>query len=55
MIFRIKPSEAERVAGALDSGTLDHAVQHFRSDGVLILDDIVDTRLIEHERNAFLK
>jgi len=55
MIFRIRPSEAERLAGELDSATLNPAVQRFRRDGALILDDIVDTRLIEQGRKAFLE
>jgi hypothetical protein len=55
MIFRIGPSKAERRSGILDSGALKDAVQHFRRDGALIVDEIVDTRLVERARQAFLK
>ena len=55
MVFRVNSSKAERLAGVLESGTLDLAEQHFRRDGALILDDIVDAGLIEQGRKEFLE
>ena len=52
-IVRIVPSQSERAAGLLESGTVEYASQRFRSDGALIIEDIVDTALIAQVRRAF--
>jgi ectoine hydroxylase-related dioxygenase (phytanoyl-CoA dioxygenase family) len=55
MIARIKPSEAEWKAHAFSSSTLDKASNYIRTDGALILEDIVDPSLILKVRENFLQ
>src|SRR5262245_18607897 len=55
MIMRIAPSEAERSARAFSSATLDKASICMRTEGVLILEDIVDPALIFEAREIFLQ
>jgi ectoine hydroxylase-related dioxygenase (phytanoyl-CoA dioxygenase family) len=52
-IWKIAPSEAERTAGVLAGGTIEHAAERFRIDGALIIEDIVDTAIIAAARQAF--
>lgn len=53
MLAVVTPSEEERTAGALSSGTIERAARHFRVDGALILQDVVTRALILKARNAF--
>jgi ectoine hydroxylase-related dioxygenase (phytanoyl-CoA dioxygenase family) len=53
MISRIVPSGAEHIAGALESGTIEHASQSFRRDGALIIEDIMNTTLIAEAQREF--
>jgi hypothetical protein len=55
VIKRIRPSEAERNAGTFSAQTLEEALQNLRTDGTLILEDVVDAVLIEQTRQTFLK
>jgi ectoine hydroxylase-related dioxygenase (phytanoyl-CoA dioxygenase family) len=52
-IVRIIPSQSERTAGALGTNTVEYASQHFRVDGALIIEDIVDAALIAEARRVF--
>jgi ectoine hydroxylase-related dioxygenase (phytanoyl-CoA dioxygenase family) len=53
MISRIIPSEAERMTATLGNETIEHASRCFRSDGALIIEDIIDTAMIDAARRAF--
>ena len=53
-LTRIAPSPKERAAAAFDDETIARAAQAFRTDGVLIVDDIVDVALVAQARTAFL-
>jgi ectoine hydroxylase-related dioxygenase (phytanoyl-CoA dioxygenase family) len=53
MISRIVPSEAEHAAGALGSDTIEQAFRRFRSDGAVIIENIVDTTIIAEARRSF--
>jgi ectoine hydroxylase-related dioxygenase (phytanoyl-CoA dioxygenase family) len=53
VISRIIPSEAECIAGALGNETIEHASRCFRADGALIIEDIIDTAIIDAARRAF--
>lgn len=53
MISRIVPSEPERTAGALESGTIKRASQSFRRNGALIIEDIIDTAVVAEARRKF--
>src|SRR5262245_42026234 len=53
MILRIVPSVAERAAGSLGNETIEKALRNFRSDGALIIEDVVDAPLIAEARRAF--
>jgi Phytanoyl-CoA dioxygenase (PhyH) len=55
MIMRITPSEAERSARAFSSATLDKASICMRTEGALILEDIVNPALIVEAREIFLQ
>src|SRR5262249_9398731 len=55
MVMRITPSETERNARAFSSATLGTAAQCMRTEGALILEDIVDTALILEERQTLIK
>jgi ectoine hydroxylase-related dioxygenase (phytanoyl-CoA dioxygenase family) len=55
MISRIVPSQLERTAGALESETIEQALRRFRSDGALIIENIVDTAIISEARREFVK
>ena len=50
MILRFVPSKVERTAGALGSKTIEQASLRFRSDGALIIEDIVDPAIIAEAR-----
>jgi hypothetical protein len=52
-IARIIPSQTERSAGALGNETVEYASRRFRSDGALIIEDIVDPALIAEARRVF--
>lgn len=52
-ISRIVPSEEERRAGALASDTVQQASRCFRTDGALLMEDIVDTAIIAQAHEAF--
>src|SRR5262245_56356730 len=52
-ISRIVPSQAELAAGALGTETIERASRCFRTDGALIVEDIVDTAIIVEARRAF--
>ncbi len=52
-IFRFAPSRPERSAGAWAPDTLENASRALRTDGVIILDDVVDVSLIDAARDAF--
>jgi ectoine hydroxylase-related dioxygenase (phytanoyl-CoA dioxygenase family) len=55
MIMRITPSEAERCAGAFSNATLHKASNCIRTEGALILEDIVDPVLIVEAREGFVE
>src|SRR5689334_15235640 len=55
MISRIIPSEAELAAGTLGSGTIEQASRTFRTDGAVIIENIVDIALIAAARREFLE
>ena len=52
MIATITPSAQERVAGALAGETLEQAVRRFRTDGALLLQDVIAPSLIADARTA---
>jgi len=53
--MRITPSGEERSAGAFSSATIEKASHHMRSDGTLIVEDIINPALIVNAREAFLE
>src|SRR5262245_39660631 len=55
MIMRIKPSDAERDARAFSGATLDKASLCMRTQGVLVLEDIVNPALILEAKEIFIK
>jgi hypothetical protein len=54
-IERIVPLQSERAAGTLSPETVECASRRFRKDGALIIEDIVDTRLVAKARRVFLE
>jgi hypothetical protein len=52
-ISRILLSEAERTTGVLGDETIERASRSFRTDGALIIEDMVDCALIAGARRAF--
>ena len=54
-ISRFVPSEAERAAGTLGSETVERASRHFRQQGALVIEDIVDIPIIAAAREGFLQ
>src|SRR5262245_39795425 len=52
-ISRIVPSNADRIANALGSETIERASRGFRADGALVIEDIVETAIIAEARRAF--
>jgi ectoine hydroxylase-related dioxygenase (phytanoyl-CoA dioxygenase family) len=54
-ISRFGPSEAERFSGTLGSETVERALRHFRRQGALVIEDIVDIPIIAAAREAFLQ
>jgi ectoine hydroxylase-related dioxygenase (phytanoyl-CoA dioxygenase family) len=55
MVLRITPSEAERNAGAFSNATLEQASHCMRTEGALVLEDIVDPALILDARETFVQ
>ena len=55
MITRITPSEAERSAGTFSNATLHKASHCMRTEGALILEDIVNSALILEARKIFVQ
>jgi Phytanoyl-CoA dioxygenase (PhyH) len=55
MIMRITPSEAERNAGVFSKATVDKASHCMRTEGTLILEDIVNPILILEARETFVQ
>jgi ectoine hydroxylase-related dioxygenase (phytanoyl-CoA dioxygenase family) len=55
MVMRITPSEAERSARAFCSATLDNASRCMRTEGALVLEDIVSQSLILEAREIFVQ
>ena len=55
MVMRIKPSDAEWNTRAFSSATLDKALLCMRTEGVLVLDDIVNRALILEAREIFMQ
>jgi hypothetical protein len=55
VVVRITPSEAERNARAFSNATLDKAANCMRTEGTLILEDIVDPALILEARETFVQ
>jgi ectoine hydroxylase-related dioxygenase (phytanoyl-CoA dioxygenase family) len=55
MIMRIKPSKAEWSAHEFSSATLDIAADGMRTDGALILEDIINSALIVETKEIFLQ
>jgi len=53
LVVRIAPSEAEYAARAFTGETLERAAQCMRTDGALILEDIVDKALVKEARLTF--
>src|SRR4051794_39631564 len=53
MISRIVPSDAEREAGVFDRQTIEQASRAFRTDGALIIENVVDIALVAETRRAF--
>lgn len=54
-IARIVPLRSERAAGTFGHETVECASRRFRQDGALIIEDIVDTRLVAKARRVFLE
>jgi len=52
-VIRITPTEAERSAGAFSNVTLEKASRCIRTDGALVLEDIVKPELILTAREVF--
>jgi ectoine hydroxylase-related dioxygenase (phytanoyl-CoA dioxygenase family) len=55
MIARIFPSAAERTSGSFADETIKRASRNFRTDGALILEDVVDTAIVAEARRQFAK
>src|SRR5262245_53829002 len=55
MVMRITPSEAERNAGVFSKATLDKAAHCVRTEGCLILEDIVNAALVIEARDTFVR
>jgi ectoine hydroxylase-related dioxygenase (phytanoyl-CoA dioxygenase family) len=55
MLTRLKPSKAERSTHAFSRATLQKASLCFRTEGVLILEDVIDLSLVTEARNFFLQ
>jgi Phytanoyl-CoA dioxygenase (PhyH) len=55
LVVRIDPSEMERSARAFGRSTIEKASQCLRTDGVLILEDIVDVALVREARQTFIE
>lgn len=53
MVMRIKPSDVEREAHAFSAATVERACAYLRTEGTLIIEDIIDQNLIEETRRAF--
>jgi ectoine hydroxylase-related dioxygenase (phytanoyl-CoA dioxygenase family) len=54
MVMRIAPAEAELNAGSFSSTTIDKALRCFRTEGSLILEDVINPALILEAREAFI-
>jgi ectoine hydroxylase-related dioxygenase (phytanoyl-CoA dioxygenase family) len=54
MVMKITPSEEERNAGTFNNATLHQASRCMRTEGALVLEDIVDPALILDARETFL-
>jgi ectoine hydroxylase-related dioxygenase (phytanoyl-CoA dioxygenase family) len=52
-VSRIVPSESEYAAGALASDTIEQASRGFRTNGALIIENIVDAAFVTETRRAF--
>ena len=52
-VLRIVPSQVELSAGLLGKETIERASRHFRTDGALLIENIVDTAIIANARQAF--
>jgi hypothetical protein len=55
VVTRIAPSEEESKAGVFSSRTLEKASYCLRTDGTLIVEDIVGQKLIQDAREAFFQ
>ena len=55
MVMKITPSEAERNLGLFSNATLEQASRCMRTEGALLLEDIVDPALILDARETFLQ
>jgi Phytanoyl-CoA dioxygenase (PhyH) len=55
MVIRITPSGEERNAGAFSSETIEKASHYMRTDGTLILEDIINPALVTNAREAFIE
>ena len=55
VVMRITPSEAERNAGVFSKATLDKAAHCVRTEGCLILEDIVNPALVIEARDTFVR
>jgi hypothetical protein len=53
MILRIVPSDEEHTAGKLEDTTIERASRSFRTDGALIIEDILSIGVIAETRRAF--
>jgi ectoine hydroxylase-related dioxygenase (phytanoyl-CoA dioxygenase family) len=55
MVIRIRPSDTERNARAFSRETIDKASLCMRTEGALVLEDIVNPALISETRELFLQ
>ena len=55
MVLKIAPSDPERKACIFSQATLDKAALCMRTEGALLLEDIVDPKLIVEARENFLQ
>jgi hypothetical protein len=55
LVAKITPSATERGAGEFTNATLEKASQCMRTDGTLILEDIVEPALIREARETFVQ
>jgi ectoine hydroxylase-related dioxygenase (phytanoyl-CoA dioxygenase family) len=53
MILRIVPSEDEHTASKLEDTTIEQASRSFRTDGALIIEDILSVGIVAEARRAF--